>query len=65
VLARTGHRLVVRARAPAMPVLVSLVGNYQLFDAIKEAGYQAGLRAQVVINEQERVVWWRTGPDRS
>lgn len=56
LLARTGYRLVVRGLAPPMPVLVSLAGSYQLFDAIKEAGYQAGPRVQVVINERERVV---------
>jgi len=56
VLSTTGYHLVVHGSPSGIPILIALNGQYTVFDAVKEAGYQAGERAEVVVREPDRAV---------
>lgn len=53
----TGYRLCVLGTPPAIPVIVTLYDkNRMIADVLRDAGYQCGRRASVVIFPESRVI---------
>ncbi len=59
----SGYRLEIMGRQPAIPIMVTMVAhNTPIGDVLRDCGFQAGSRADIVVFPSRRIVELRYAP---